>query len=301
MGPVLTELADPRRAPQARPGASSPRHELGARVVDRGRPGVLQLPRALRLTGEWRTLPGESAADVERELRGLIARSGVEAEPTLLFAGDPLGRRRTPRSSGSSSGHVGTTIVGVPYWADSAPLAAAGIPTVLVRPRRGRRARDRRVGRARLGRAALRRAGRDRPRLLRRARATRRPEARRHGERSRRWPAVLWRLDRASPAGRADRIRESSPGGRPERLLLPLDVELGQQLGHGHRGPLIRVAAPITAPPIGASCLEPRAGDACEYLAGVDAGGNRGQPGWSSAISADSRCSVSTAAAAPPA
>ena len=34
-------------------------------------------------------------------------------------------------------GHAGTAIIGVPYWADSAPLAAAGIPTVLFGPRGG--------------------------------------------------------------------------------------------------------------------------------------------------------------------
>ena len=34
-------------------------------------------------------------------------------------------------------GHAGTAIVGVPFWADSALLAAAGIPTVLLGPRGG--------------------------------------------------------------------------------------------------------------------------------------------------------------------
>ena len=81
--------------------------------------------------------PGRVGGHVERELRGLIARSGVEAEPTLLFTGDPLETPAHAEIVQIVHGHVGTAIVGVPYWADSAPLAAAGIPTVLVGPRGG--------------------------------------------------------------------------------------------------------------------------------------------------------------------
>ena len=137
MGPVLTELAilaEGLRLGPAHPllGTSS----VHASLIEGGQE-FSSYPERCVVTGEWRTLPGESAADVERELRGLIARSGVEAEPTLLFTGDPLETPAHAEIVQIVHGHVGTAIVGVPYWADSAPLAAAGIPTVLVGPRGG--------------------------------------------------------------------------------------------------------------------------------------------------------------------
>ena len=94
-------------------------------------------PERCLLTGEWRTLPGQSPADVEAELRELIARSTVGADLRLLFTGDPLETAEDEEIVRLVHGHAGTEFVGVPYWADSALLAAAGIPTVLFGPRGG--------------------------------------------------------------------------------------------------------------------------------------------------------------------
>ena len=91
-------------------------------------------PARCLLTGEWRTLPGESPADVEAALRQLIARSGVDAELRLLFTGDAFAVADQEEVVQVVHRHAGTAIVGVPYWADSALLAAAGIPTVLFGP-----------------------------------------------------------------------------------------------------------------------------------------------------------------------
>jgi acetylornithine deacetylase/succinyl-diaminopimelate desuccinylase-like protein len=89
------------------------------------------------LTGEWRTLPGESASDVEAHLRELLARSGVEADLRLLFTGDPFEVDQAEEIVQLVHRQAGTAIIGVPYWADSALLAAAGVPTVLFGPRGG--------------------------------------------------------------------------------------------------------------------------------------------------------------------
>ena len=58
-------------------------------------------------------------------------RSGVDAELRVLFAGDAFEVDEGEDIVRLVLGHAGTAAIGVPYWADSALLAAAGIPTVL--------------------------------------------------------------------------------------------------------------------------------------------------------------------------
>jgi acetylornithine deacetylase len=137
MGPVLVELsalADRLRDAQGHRllGSSS----LHASLIEGGQE-YSSYPERCLLTGEWRMLPGESPGAVEAELRELIARSGVEADLRLLFTGDPFEVDEAEEIVQLVQQHAGTAIVGVPYWADSALLAAAGIPTVLVGPRGG--------------------------------------------------------------------------------------------------------------------------------------------------------------------
>lgn len=89
-------------------------------------------PERCLLTGEWRTLPGRS--DVETELREAVRRSGVDAKVRLRFTGEPFespGEDEIVRLIGR---YADPDPIGVPYWADSALLAAAGIPTVLFGP-----------------------------------------------------------------------------------------------------------------------------------------------------------------------
>jgi acetylornithine deacetylase len=137
MGPVLVELA--ALAERLRTGAG---HRLlgpgslHASLIEGGQE-YSSYPAHCILTGEWRSLPGESAADVERELRELVARSGVDAELRLLLSGDSFEVDEHEEIVRLVLGHAGTAIVGVPYWADSALLGAAGIPTVLFGPRGG--------------------------------------------------------------------------------------------------------------------------------------------------------------------
>jgi acetylornithine deacetylase len=94
---------------------------------------------------ERRTLPGDTAGDVERELAGILDacraqdRSLVVRQRTLLvrqpFEIDP--GAEVVRALGSAFAETTGSppaIGGASYWADSAFLAAAGIPTVLFGP-----------------------------------------------------------------------------------------------------------------------------------------------------------------------
>jgi acetylornithine deacetylase len=85
---------------------------------------------------ERRTLPGETVAFVEDQLREIAGAATVKT----LFSREPL---ETPRDAAildlllDEAGEVlGETpqIVGVPFWTDAALFAAAGIPTVVFGP-----------------------------------------------------------------------------------------------------------------------------------------------------------------------
>jgi acetylornithine deacetylase len=102
-------------------------------------------PARCVLQAERRTIPGESAALAEQELREIVARAGegdpdFSAEVRAPISREPFEvaedaeivqvvRRHATSILGSEPG-----VVGVSFWADSALLAAAGIPTVLFGP-----------------------------------------------------------------------------------------------------------------------------------------------------------------------
>jgi len=135
MGPVLVELSALAKRLQEAPshpllGPAS----LHTSLVEGGQE-FSSYPERCLLTGEWRTLPGQSTAEIEAELRAAIARSGSEAELRLPFAGEPLETDANEEIVQLVRRHAGTELVGVAFWADSALLAAAGIPTVLIGPR----------------------------------------------------------------------------------------------------------------------------------------------------------------------
>lgn len=91
-------------------------------------------PERCLLKGERRTIPGEARELVEKELGDLI--DGLDATVALPFSREPFevgGTEPIVEAVRRASG-VGD-VVGVGFWADSALLAAAGIPTVLFGPR----------------------------------------------------------------------------------------------------------------------------------------------------------------------
>ncbi len=102
-------------------------------------------PARCVLQAERRTLPGETVEQVERELREIVERAGVD-DPAFAAEARVLASRNafevdeaepvvqmTRRHAAAILG-AEPQLVGVPFWADSALLADAGIPTVLFGP-----------------------------------------------------------------------------------------------------------------------------------------------------------------------
>jgi acetylornithine deacetylase/succinyl-diaminopimelate desuccinylase-like protein len=90
-------------------------------------------PARCLLTGERRTVPGETDDDVERELRELLG--DLDGRTRLLWSRPPLEIPPDEPIVDVVGRHAGAGDAGgAPFWADSALLAAAGIPTVLFGP-----------------------------------------------------------------------------------------------------------------------------------------------------------------------
>jgi len=113
-----------------------PRHPLAgtgsvhASLIEGGQE-LSSFPARCLLTAERRTIPGETAADVERELRELAG----EATVRLIASRDPYEApvehpfvELVVRVTGAHA------LVGAPFWTDAALIAGAGIPTVLYGP-----------------------------------------------------------------------------------------------------------------------------------------------------------------------
>jgi acetylornithine deacetylase len=136
-GPVLTALGelDARLAARTHPllGRASVHASLIA-----GGDELSSYPAHCRLSLERRTLPGETAADVEAELDGLIA--GVEATRRVTLVREPFevsdDAEIVAIARAAAADVLGTppAVGGVSYWADAAFIGAAGIPTVLFGP-----------------------------------------------------------------------------------------------------------------------------------------------------------------------
>jgi len=134
MGPVLTGIGalDGRLR-------SGPRHPLlgtgsvHASVIEGGQE-YSSYPAACRLLGERRIVPGETVETTRAELEELTAGTGATVRMTF---------DRAPFESSADADvvralhrHLGHEDVGgVAFWADSALLADAGIPTVVFGPR----------------------------------------------------------------------------------------------------------------------------------------------------------------------
>ena len=143
-GPILTALRafDRDLATRSHPllGAGN----LHASLIEGGQE-LSTIPDRCRLSIERRTLPGETAAQVEADLAALLDRCrrddpDLEVTATTLLVRDPL---ETPTddplvTTSATAVHdaIGQapTVGGMSYWADSAFLSAVGIPTVLFGP-----------------------------------------------------------------------------------------------------------------------------------------------------------------------
>jgi acetylornithine deacetylase len=102
-------------------------------------------PARCLLQGERRTIPGETAELAEEELRAIVARAGNGDPDFSASLGTPISREPFEVAEGAeivqavrrqAAVVLGAEpeLVGVSFWADSALLAAAGIPTVLFGP-----------------------------------------------------------------------------------------------------------------------------------------------------------------------
>jgi acetylornithine deacetylase len=134
MGPVLVALEQLDERLQ-----SGARHALAgtgsvhASLIEGGQE-LSSFPARCLLTGERRTIPGETIADVERELRELAGETAVRViaarEPYEAPVEHPF-VELVARVAGVRE------LVGAPFWTDAALIAGAGIPTVLYGPAGG--------------------------------------------------------------------------------------------------------------------------------------------------------------------
>ncbi len=143
-GPILTALGVLDSRLHERSHALLGRPSVHASLIEGG--GELSTYPARCVVGiERRTLPGESARDVEAELEDLLAacraddEALVAAQRTLLVR-EPFEIPRDAEVVSLASDAVEATlgapptIEGASYWADAAFIAAAGIPTVMFGP-----------------------------------------------------------------------------------------------------------------------------------------------------------------------
>jgi acetylornithine deacetylase/succinyl-diaminopimelate desuccinylase-like protein len=131
MGPTLVglqELDDRLAAGEEHPLLG--RASVHASLIEGGQE-LSTYPERCVVKLERRTLPGETVADAEEELRAIAPDARVRS----FFAREPLEtpvdadivqvlRKHAPAAE----------IVGVPFWTDAALFAAAGIPTVVFGP-----------------------------------------------------------------------------------------------------------------------------------------------------------------------
>ncbi|HEU4449864.1 MAG TPA: M20/M25/M40 family metallo-hydrolase [Gaiellaceae bacterium] len=105
---------------------------LHASIVEGGQE-FSSYPERCLLKGERRTIPGESVDLVEGELAELVGE--VDGEARVVLAREPFETAPDAGIARLVARHAGDPeVVGVPFWADSALLAAAGIPTVVLGP-----------------------------------------------------------------------------------------------------------------------------------------------------------------------
>jgi acetylornithine deacetylase len=143
-GPILVEIGALDAALDRRRHALLGRGSVHASVIDGGTE-LSSYPSRCVVTLERRTLPGETAQDVERELHELLERCReadpeLVAQPRTMLVREPFEIDADAEivgvvctSAAATSGSE-PRISGASFWADSGFIAAAGIPTVLFGP-----------------------------------------------------------------------------------------------------------------------------------------------------------------------
>jgi acetylornithine deacetylase len=127
-GPILSGLGQLDAALGERTHPLLGRGSVHASLIEGGAE-MSSYPARCTIGLERRTLPGETAEQVETEIQRLI--EGTATQRTLLvrepFAVDP--QHEIVQAVAAAAG--GPRLAGAPYWADAAFIAAAGIPTVM--------------------------------------------------------------------------------------------------------------------------------------------------------------------------
>jgi acetylornithine deacetylase len=139
-GPILTAIGELDRALGEREHPLVGRGSVHASLISGG-VEMSSYPGRCVVGLERRTIPGETAADVEAELDSLLERCRA-ADPELLvekrmgLVREPFEVDRDEEIVTAVTAAAGGSrpIGGASYWADSAFIAAAGIPTVLFGP-----------------------------------------------------------------------------------------------------------------------------------------------------------------------
>jgi acetylornithine deacetylase len=134
MGEVLVRLQGlDRTLQEATPHPLLGTGSLHASLIDGGTE-LSTYPDRCLLTAERRTLPGETTDQVEAEALGLLG--GLPGSARVTFFREPFEASEDAEIVAVLARHAGgPEVVGVPFWADSALFAAAGIPAVLYGPR----------------------------------------------------------------------------------------------------------------------------------------------------------------------
>jgi acetylornithine deacetylase/succinyl-diaminopimelate desuccinylase-like protein len=131
MGPILVALAELDGRLQA--GSTHPLvgpASLHASLIEGGQE-LSSFPARCVLTGERRTIPGETVEQVETELRAIDG----EARLRIIASRDPLtGQPNQPFAELVRDVADTGDFTGALFWTDAALFAAAGIPTVLFGP-----------------------------------------------------------------------------------------------------------------------------------------------------------------------
>ncbi|HEV3000824.1 MAG TPA: ArgE/DapE family deacylase [Solirubrobacteraceae bacterium] len=143
-GPVLTAIGELDEALGAHEHPLLGRGSVHASTIEGG-VELSSYPAHCRLAVERRTLPGETGADVERELAALLDRCraadpDLDVESRTLLVRDPYELDRDAEVVGVVSDAAAEVlgepprVAGASYWADAAFIGAAGIPTVIFGP-----------------------------------------------------------------------------------------------------------------------------------------------------------------------